>query len=164
MRLRRLRAAVFGPHRDRDLDLDAGVVLVYGRNESGKSCFREAVETVLYGFEPAKRETHPLALWNEGRGGDLHVEADLFLDDGSLLRVERVLQATGVRPEQAWMVGDSPSDIEAARAAGVRSALVFPRDRCELCPLRGGPTVRPDLAGARLDELARAIIEADASA
>ncbi|MHC4165128.1 MAG: AAA family ATPase, partial [Planctomycetota bacterium] len=43
MRLRRLRAAVFGPHRDRDLDLDADVVVVFGRNESGKSCFRSAV-------------------------------------------------------------------------------------------------------------------------
>jgi hypothetical protein len=95
MRLRRLRAAVFGPHRDRDLDLDADVVLIFGRNESGKSCFRSAVETVLYGFDPAKRETHPLYLWNEGRGDDLHIEADLALDDGSTLRVERVLQADG---------------------------------------------------------------------
>jgi uncharacterized protein YhaN len=95
MRLRRLRAAVFGPHRDRDLDLDADVVLIFGSNESGKSCFREAVETVLYGFEPAKRESHPLHLWSEGRGGDLHVEADLALENGSTLRVERVLQADG---------------------------------------------------------------------
>jgi uncharacterized protein YhaN len=95
VRLRRLRAVVFGPHRDRDLDLDADVVLVFGRNESGKSCFRTAVETVLYGFDPAKRETHPLFLWNEGPGDDLHVEADLVLDDGSVLPVERVLQAVG---------------------------------------------------------------------
>ncbi|MHC4164364.1 MAG: AAA family ATPase [Planctomycetota bacterium] len=95
MRLRRLRAAVFGPHRDRDLDLDADVVLVFGRNESGKSCFRSAIETILYGFDPAKRETHPLAQWNEGSGGDVHVEADLALDDGSVQRVERVLQADG---------------------------------------------------------------------
>jgi uncharacterized protein YhaN len=95
VRLRRLRAAVFGPHRNRDLDLDSDVVLIFGSNESGKSCFREAVETILYGFEPAKRESHPLYLWSEGRGGDLHVEADLALDDGSTVRVERVLQATG---------------------------------------------------------------------
>ena len=78
--------------------------------------------------------------------------------------LERVLQQTGVAPDRAWMVGDSPSDVEAAHAAGVRAALLFPRDRCELCPLRGGPSVRPDLSGARLDELAREIIEADGSA
>jgi len=95
VRLRRLRAAVFGPHRDRDLDLDSDVVLIFGDNESGKSCFRSAVETVLYGFEPARRESHPLSLWNEGGGSDLHVEADLVLDDGTALRVERVLQADG---------------------------------------------------------------------
>jgi len=78
--------------------------------------------------------------------------------------LQRVLRNTGVAPDRAWMIGDSPSDVEAAHAAGVRVALLFPRDRCELCPLRDGPSVRPDLSGARLDQLARAIIDHDASA
>ncbi|MET0789921.1 MAG: HAD-IIIA family hydrolase [Polyangiaceae bacterium] len=61
-----------------------------------------------------------------------------------------------------WMIGDSASDIEAAHAAGVRAGLVFPLNRCELCPLRSGPAAspRPELCTARFDELAKAIIEA----
>jgi hypothetical protein len=48
----------------------------------------------------------------------------------------------------------------AARAAGVRAALVFPRSRCELCPQKHGPSVVPDLVAERLDALARAILAA----
>jgi D-glycero-D-manno-heptose 1,7-bisphosphate phosphatase len=64
--------------------------------------------------------------------------------------------------EHTWMVGDAPADVEAARAAGVRAALVFPLNRCELCPLRGGPPVMPDIVAPRLDELAERILERDA--
>jgi uncharacterized protein YhaN len=95
VRLRRLNLQVFGPHRDCLLDLDAEAVLVFGRNESGKSSFRTAIETVLYGFDPATRDAHPLYQWDQGAAGDLHLEADLETDAGSILRVERVLQATG---------------------------------------------------------------------
>jgi D-glycero-D-manno-heptose 1,7-bisphosphate phosphatase len=56
------------------------------------------------------------------------------------------------------MIGDTASDVQAARAAGVRSALVFPAGRCEICPLRGGPSVVADLTAPRLDLLARAIL------
>jgi D-glycero-D-manno-heptose 1,7-bisphosphate phosphatase len=59
---------------------------------------------------------------------------------------------------RSWMIGDSRSDIEAGRAAGVRGALVFSRDRCELCPLRGGPPGAPDVSGATLADIARAIV------
>lgn len=95
MRFRRLHTRVFGPLRDRDFDLDADVVLVFGHNESGKSSFRSALETIAYGFDPAARDAHPLYRWDGGSGGDLHLEAELELDGGSALRVERVLQATG---------------------------------------------------------------------
>lgn len=65
----------------------------------------------------------------------------------------------GLAPAATWMVGDSRADLEAGRAAGVRVGMVFNTvDRCELCPLRGGPPGSPDLVRARLDELARAIV------
>lgn len=62
------------------------------------------------------------------------------------------------------MIGDSADDVAAARAAGVHSALVFALNRCELCPLRHGPTSLPDLHRPRFDEVAQAILEADAGA
>jgi D-glycero-D-manno-heptose 1,7-bisphosphate phosphatase len=64
-------------------------------------------------------------------------------------------------PARTWMIGDSTADVLAARAAQVRSALVFPTNRCEICPLRGGPRVKPDLVAARFDELAASILKAE---
>lgn len=93
MRFRRLHAVVFGPHRDRDVRFDGRVSLLFGPNESGKSSFRAALETLLYGFEPARRETHPLANWDDRQEEDLQIEAELVFDDGSVQRVERTLQA-----------------------------------------------------------------------
>jgi D-glycero-D-manno-heptose 1,7-bisphosphate phosphatase len=61
-------------------------------------------------------------------------------------------------PKESWMIGDSASDVEAARRAGVRAALVFPENRCELCPLRGGPSVTPDVVAPCFDELAHKIL------
>jgi D-glycero-D-manno-heptose 1,7-bisphosphate phosphatase len=62
-------------------------------------------------------------------------------------------------PERSWMIGDSPTDVEAAHHARVRSALVFAQNRCELCPLRQGSPITPQLVAPRFDELARRIVE-----
>lgn len=72
----------------------------------------------------------------------------------------RAMQRAGLDPAQTWMIGDAPSDVEAARNAGVRAAMVFALNRCELCPLRNGPSVRPELVASRFDEVARAIVAA----
>ena len=53
MRFRRLDAHVFGVLRGRQLELPPEAALVFGSNESGKSTFRSALETILYGFDPA---------------------------------------------------------------------------------------------------------------
>lgn len=61
----------------------------------------------------------------------------------------------------SWMVGDSAVDMEAGRAAGTRTALLFERGRCEACPMVGGvATIAPDLVAPRLDAIARAIVGA----
>lgn len=76
--------------------------------------------------------------------------------------IHAAIEHAGLDPARTWMVGDSPQDMGAARAAGVRAGLVFPWNRCELCPLKGGPLIAPDVTALRLDELAARIIEADA--
>jgi D-glycero-D-manno-heptose 1,7-bisphosphate phosphatase len=71
------------------------------------------------------------------------------------------MKALGASPAHTWMVGDSSADVQAARAAGIRTALIFADNRCELCPLRDGPKVLPDCHAAKLPELARAILASD---
>lgn len=61
-------------------------------------------------------------------------------------------------PESTWMIGDSTADIEAAHQARLRSALVFAQNRCELCPLRQGSPITPDVVAPRFDELAERIL------
>jgi D-glycero-D-manno-heptose 1,7-bisphosphate phosphatase len=54
---------------------------------------------------------------------------------GMLTTIAREL---GIAPAASWMVGDSDADVQAGAAAGMRTGLVFPMNRCELCPLRAG--------------------------
>jgi D-glycero-D-manno-heptose 1,7-bisphosphate phosphatase len=61
-------------------------------------------------------------------------------------------------PAGSWMIGDNAADIDAGRAAGLRTGLVFASNRCELCPLREGPHSTPDLHAPTLAALAEAIL------
>jgi len=94
VRLTRLRAIAFGPLEQRAFEFDSDVVLVHGPNEAGKSSFRAAVETILYGFKPADRDQHPLAQWDPDNPQTLQLECELRLDTGELLSVERVLKSS----------------------------------------------------------------------
>jgi D-glycero-D-manno-heptose 1,7-bisphosphate phosphatase len=73
--------------------------------------------------------------------------------------LDAIVALLGADRARSWMLGDSSSDVQAARAAGLRAGLVFATSRCELCPLRGGPVgLAPDAHGATLAELAGAIL------
>jgi D-glycero-D-manno-heptose 1,7-bisphosphate phosphatase len=82
--------------------------------------------------------------------------------------LHNLLARLGGDPALSWMIGDGPGDLEAGRAAGLRTALVFAPNRCELCPLRPpsvdaddatrAGTPRPDVHGATLLEIARGIL------
>jgi D-glycero-D-manno-heptose 1,7-bisphosphate phosphatase len=72
--------------------------------------------------------------------------------------LEAILSATGADRAQSWMIGDAANDVLAGRAARLKTGLVFRADRCELCPLRGGPALTVDVHGATLPDVARAIL------
>jgi D-glycero-D-manno-heptose 1,7-bisphosphate phosphatase len=79
--------------------------------------------------------------------------------------LERIATALTLDPASSWVVGDTPVDIAAARAAGFRAALVSPTGRCELCPWRGAPELgtQPDLWTDRMDTLASEILRSTRS-
>jgi D-glycero-D-manno-heptose 1,7-bisphosphate phosphatase len=70
-----------------------------------------------------------------------------------------LIEELDLDPARSWFVGDTPTDVQAARRAGLKTALVFRAGRCEICPLRDGPPFEeaPDLAGSSLDEIAARI-------
>lgn len=98
-----------------------------------------------------------------GPGGDptLVGPCDCRKPRAGLLR--EVLEELGASADRAWMIGDSESDVKAGRTAGTKTALVFPKNRCELCPLRRAtppatPGEAPDVHGPTLAEVAQAIL------
>jgi D-glycero-D-manno-heptose 1,7-bisphosphate phosphatase len=72
---------------------------------------------------------------------------------------EEIVAALGLDRAASWAVGDTTSDVEAGRAAGLKTGLVFDPRRCELCPLRGGPAVIPDVTGATFRAVAESIAQ-----
>jgi len=95
MRFLRLEIRAFGPLAQRTFAVDSDFVLVHGPNETGKSSFRAAIETLLYGFKPADRDLHPLAQWDPHNPQTLELAGALRLDSGEQLDIERVLQRAG---------------------------------------------------------------------
>jgi D-glycero-D-manno-heptose 1,7-bisphosphate phosphatase len=84
-----------------------------------------------------------------------------------------IVMKLGLDKEASWMLGDTLADEGAARAAGVRFALLANLERCDICPFVGAaPQERRRLDGAArgrvgfdvcapiMVELARAIIAA----
>jgi len=72
-----------------------------------------------------------------------------------------LLSRLGADAAESWMIGDGAGDVEAGRAAGLRTALVFAESRCELCPLRtvtDADSLRPDVHGPTVLEVARRIL------
>lgn len=76
--------------------------------------------------------------------------------------IRRAAEELGLDLGRSWMVGDRFSDIELARAAGVRSAFVLTGyGRGELEHQSHGWPRRPDLVAENLLEAVREIIKSD---
>jgi D-glycero-D-manno-heptose 1,7-bisphosphate phosphatase len=56
------------------------------------------------------------------------------------------------------MIGDGAGDLQAGAPRGVKTGLVFAPNRCELCPMRGGPAGLPGRIRPTLREVAHAIL------
>ncbi|HEY1696479.1 MAG TPA: HAD-IIIA family hydrolase [Polyangiaceae bacterium] len=102
-----------------------------------------------------------------GQGGDpaLVVACECRKPKPGMLNA--LVTRLGADRERSWMIGDSTGDVEAGRAAGLKTALVFATNRCELCPLRTGPAgpgvgvaagSLPDVHGPNLAEVAKGIL------
>jgi D-glycero-D-manno-heptose 1,7-bisphosphate phosphatase len=103
-----------------------------------------------------------------GPGGDASLVGPCACRKPKAGMLDAIVSGLGLAREASWMVGDSAADVEAGAAAGVRTGLIFPSNRCELCPLRagvgalatGGGRASPSVHGPTLLSVARAILAA----
>ena len=90
MHVERVRVKSFGRLQDVDTGPEplGDLVVVLGPNEGGKTTLFHFLTTIMYGFYPASRETHPYAPWSGSEPGG---SALLRLADGSHCDVHRRL-------------------------------------------------------------------------
>lgn len=94
-----------------------------------------------------------------GEGGDASLVGPCDCRKPKPGMIDTLVGKLGADRATSWMIGDSKGDLEAGRAGGLRTGLVFATNRCELCPLRDGPAgLRPDVHGSTLEAVARGIL------
>ena len=94
MRFTRIQIRRFGPLARIDSGEESplpGFVAVLGPNEAGKSAFHQVLGAILYGFHPASGEQNPFSPWS---GGDIEIKAEMEVDDGKSIDVQRRLLKT----------------------------------------------------------------------
>jgi len=77
--------------------------------------------------------------------------------------LQKLIHELDLDPARSFMIGDTPTDMQAARAAGLSPALLADARRCELCLYRTTsetPERCPDLVAPRFDALAERILQA----
>ncbi len=154
----------------------SGYVLALATNQPGAAkgeLSRAAIEATSSALvERLRAEGLPIAAMRiclhhpeGGDGGDASLVARCGCRKPEPGMFLELLSELGLDAASSWAVGDTPTDVLAAQRAGLRSALVAPIGRCELCPMRDQPDLgaRPTLHRARFDELVRAMLELDAS-
>lgn len=69
MNIREITLNNFGKYNNQStpIEFKDGINVVYGQNEAGKSTLFNGLLTLLYGFKPANRETHPYLTWGESK-------------------------------------------------------------------------------------------------
>jgi D-glycero-D-manno-heptose 1,7-bisphosphate phosphatase len=139
---------------------NAGFALAIASNQPGPAKGQFSAEAV--------RRTNDALVAKLGEHGIAIARVEVCMHHPSVSRcgcrkplpgmLDAIVEGLGADRAASWMIGDARADLDAGRAARVRSGLVFRSDRCELCPLRGGPAGAPDVSGKTFDEVVRAIL------
>lgn len=80
MKIREIGAKAFGRLENfKSGQLDSDMVVVYGRNEAGKSTVFNLICTLLYGFSPATYDKNPYSPW---KGGPISCEGRIQVKTG----------------------------------------------------------------------------------
>ncbi|MFT5048673.1 MAG: hypothetical protein ACI8QZ_000060 [Chlamydiales bacterium] len=125
MRITSIEVESFGTFEQQSWALNDAVEVVLGQNEAGKSTWLAAIETLLYGFEPATRERHPLTRWSAG-GKPLTVRGKFQLPGGEQIHVERQLASRAmlrIAQEGAAFSGARKSNRPLREADGTSRSL-----------------------------------------
>jgi len=153
---------------------DAGFVLAIATNQPAPAKGQFSARAVARTNEALLRRLADMGVTVAALEACMHHPEGATAGDPGLIRscdcrkpkpgmLNSLLDRYGADRGRSWMIGDSMGDVEAGRAAGVNTALVFLPNRCELCPLRygvplGAGAVTPDIHGVTLAELAKRIL------
>lgn len=150
---------------------DAGYMLAVATNQPGAAkgqCSAEAIAATNVAVRSAIAEAlslaEPMPWWTcshhptGGPGGDAHLIMDCECRKPKPGLVDGLVYLFDIDLAASWMVGDTYVDVECGRAAGMRTALLMARGRCEFCPLQG--KAPPDATGETLVEVAARILAA----
>lgn len=104
MKFKKIKAGNFGCLKNWESpDIENNFVVIYGRNESGKTTIFKLISTLLYGWNPVSN--NPCLPW-DGTAADC---SGTFLDvDGREINVYRKLRS---RPEGIVTYGDKKQEL-----------------------------------------------------
>lgn len=77
----------YGKFKNKNIDFENGLNLIYGKNESGKSTILNSIKTLLYGIYPTKIENNDFVNWENNK---LSLKGKFFND----LEIHRYLKST----------------------------------------------------------------------
>lgn len=133
MRIDRLMLAAFGRFQGRSLDLQPGLNILYGQNESGKTTIQKFMLGMLYGFKKRSLRREYLedaARYRPWMGDDYRGALVYGLDGGGLYRVERVFDPN--RESVRLYDAVTGADLTASFGMDRRKELLFAEEHLRM--------------------------------
>jgi len=101
MKLRKLNLISFGKFKNYSLELEDGLNIIYGENESGKTTIHNFIEGMFYGFQSPNATTRKKPLEEKAKYNPWHEDSYkgilTFEKDGKTYRIERDFKSDKVR-------------------------------------------------------------------